>query len=168
MEQIQLTKSQKISLGTKEISKRIREQLKKEFPKCKFSVVTEYYSGGSAIHLNLMESDRKVIKDFDDISDLALFQKEHNSNYSKEDIKKIQETDNHQLNQYQLIEEYKVNEWCNGVFLTEEGHNLLKRTVEIVNQYNYDDSDIMTDYFDVNFYLHISLGKWNKPFIDKN
>ena len=27
----------------------------------------------------------------------------------------------------------------------------------IINQYNYDNSDVMTDYFDVNFYSHIDI-----------
>ena len=38
--------------------------------------------------------------------------------------------------------------------------------MQIVNQYNYDNSDSQTDYFDVNFYTHLNLGKWNKPFIE--
>lgn len=29
---------------------------------------------------------------------------------------------------------------------------------------NHDRSDIMTDYFDVGWYLDINIGKWNKPF----
>ena len=30
---------------------------------------------------------------------------------------------------------------------------------------NHNNSDSMTDYFDVGWYIHINLGKWNKPFI---
>ena len=33
------------------------------------------------------------------------------------------------------------------------------------NSYNYDHSDVYTDYFDRNFYLWLEIGKWNKPFI---
>jgi hypothetical protein len=29
---------------------------------------------------------------------------------------------------------------------------------------NHDNSDIMTDYFDVGWYLHINVGGWNKPY----
>ena len=29
---------------------------------------------------------------------------------------------------------------------------------------NHDNSDIMTDYFDVGWYLDINVGKWNKPY----
>ena len=28
----------------------------------------------------------------------------------------------------------------------------------------YDNSDIMTDYFDTAYYLHINIGRWNKPY----
>lgn len=30
---------------------------------------------------------------------------------------------------------------------------------------NHDNSDIMTDYFDVGWYTEINVGKWNKPYI---
>ena len=52
-----LTDSEKINLGTKEITKRIRDQIKKEFPKCKFSVTCEFYSMGSSVHISLMEAN---------------------------------------------------------------------------------------------------------------
>lgn len=31
----------------------------------------------------------------------------------------------------------------------------------------YDNSDIMTDYHDTAYYVHVNLGKWNKPFVVK-
>ena len=34
----------------------------------------------------------------------------------------------------------------------------------LVNSYNYDDSDGMIDYFDTNFYMHLNVGKWDKPY----
>lgn len=30
---------------------------------------------------------------------------------------------------------------------------------------NHDNSDIMTDYFDVGWYVNIYVGKWNKPYV---
>ena len=71
-----------------------------------------------------------------------------------------------QLSQYTANDDFNPDVWNNGHFLTEETHNLLKRVCEIVNQYNYDDSDIQTDYFDTNFYLHLRIGKWDKPLIE--
>jgi len=41
---------------------------------------------------------------------------------------------------------------------------MLMKAAEIINRENWDNSDPMTDYFDVGFYLTFSIGKWNKPF----
>lgn len=156
----QLTQTEKIHLGTKEIAKRIRQQLKDEFKNCVFSVVQER---GNSIHVSLMKSDIMVVKPFEELSATAISR--YADEYrTPEKLKEIQESKHHQLSQ--VIGDYNPDLWNNGVFLTEGGHALLKRVVEIVNQYNYDNSDPMTDYFDTNFYLDLSLGKWDKPFVD--
>jgi hypothetical protein len=36
---------------------------------------------------------------------------------------------------------------------------------EAMNVGNHDNSDSQTDYFDVGWYVHINVGKWNKPYI---
>lgn len=33
-----------------------------------------------------------------------------------------------------------------------------------LNDGNHDNSDIMTDYFDVGWYVDVNIGKWNKPY----
>lgn len=48
--------------------------------------------------------------------------------------------------------------------LTEKTSVMLQTICEYLNSYNYDDSDSMTDYFDTNFYIHLAVGKWDKPF----
>jgi hypothetical protein len=158
----QLSVSEKINLGTKGIAKNVRDQLKKEFPNCEFSVTKKEYSGGSSISIDLMRADFKVIKDFKDISERALHRYENISHYTPKQIEEMQNQNYHQLNHN--IGEYDPDEWNNGVFLTEKGHNLFKRVMQITNQYNWDNSDIQTDYFDVNFYTHLGIGKWDKPF----
>ncbi|KXB08674.1 hypothetical protein AKJ59_00630 [candidate division MSBL1 archaeon SCGC-AAA385M02] len=163
MHEKELTKKEKINLGTKEIAKRIRKQLKKEFPDCKFSVRIKRYSGGSSITVSFMKADRKVKMDFDKIPQ-GWFNR-YLDIRSIEDLRKLQNEDYHQLNQHTLKQEYGGH-WCNGVFLTRQGHLLLKRVVQIADYYNYDDSDMMTDYYSVNFSFNIQLGKWDKPFID--
>jgi hypothetical protein len=35
---------------------------------------------------------------------------------------------------------------------------------DAMNDGNWDNSDIQTDYFDVGWYSHIHIGKWNKPY----
>ena len=47
---------------------------------------------------------------------------------------------------------------------TAEAKKVLERAYAISKEYNYDNSDSMTDYFDVNFYVNMSVGQWNKPF----
>lgn len=160
-----LSRDEKINLGTKEIAKRIRQQLKREFSGCKFSVRIEYYSMGSSITVRLMKSDIKVKKDFSELSDYSLsFYKD--KRYTEDALRRMQGETYHQLNEYILRGEYNPDHWCNGVFLTERGHKFLKRVVKIADHYNFNDSDSMTDYYHVNFSFHLSLGKWDKPFVD--
>jgi hypothetical protein len=159
----ELTKGEKISLGTKEIAKRIRQHLKDEFPGCKFSVRTDYYSMGSSIDVSLMKADRKIKLRFEEIPDKALCSYYANR-YTQDELKKAQDRDYHQLGHF--YGEYDINKWCNGVFLTYQGYMLLKRVEQIANYYNYDDSDSMTDYYSVNFSFSLELGKYDKPFID--
>ena len=161
-----LTKSEKTSLGTKEIAKRIRDQLKDEFKGCRFSVRSEYYSGGSSITVSLMKSDRKIVRTFDKIPSWIIERQSEIGYYTVEQLKSLQNKDYFQLNNYSLNDEFKEDHWCNGVYLTLQGHNLLRRVVQISNYYNYDDSDSMTDYYSVNFSFSLQLDKWNKPFID--
>lgn len=148
----------------REIVKEMREDLKKEFPGFKFSVVVNYYN---ALTVALMEAPIKIILPFEEINERAIYQCTNILNNNIEDIKNNQSKFYHQLNEYQLKEEYDEENWCNGVYLTEEGHNILKRVVEICNKHNWDNSDVMTDYFDVNYYLHLHLGKWDKPMLER-
>lgn len=46
--------------------------------------------------------------------------------------------------------------------------NFANKVNEILNQYNYNNSDIMTDYSDVKFYTHLSIdGQLEQKFRDK-
>lgn len=40
----------------------------------------------------------------------------------------------------------------------------LKRIIEICNEGNHDNSNVMIDYFDVGWYLTLTIGQSNKPF----
>lgn len=42
---------------------------------------------------------------------------------------------------------------------------LFKKIKECLNTGNHDRSDMMTDYFDVGWYVSINIGRWNKPFV---
>ena len=63
--------------------------------------------------------------------------------------------------------EYEPNQYriSTDKFLNEYGKSVIQKVYDIINSYNFDDSDIMTDYFHTNFYLDLSIGKWDKPCI---
>jgi hypothetical protein len=48
--------------------------------------------------------------------------------------------------------------------LTDEAKNVMKMVKEVTQKYNYDNSDIQSDYFDVNFYLGLAIGNSDKPY----
>lgn len=160
-----LNESDKVGLSLKDIAKGIKQQLKKDYKNCKFSIKTEYYSMGCSLHISIMETDFKIIMPFEEISEEAIFAYVNRNRCSKEDIKAIQLKKHHQLNGY-LDNEYNKDVWNNGVFLTKKGFNLVKKIVDMTNKFNWDNSDSQSDYFDVNFYLHINIGKWDKDYIE--
>lgn len=55
------------------------------------------------------------------------------------------------------IDYYKRTEF--GSYETQEHKDLVAKVQKIVDQYNFDDSDIMTDYGHVRFYSHIKVEK---------
>jgi hypothetical protein len=114
----------------KEIAKRTRETLAKEFPTLTFSVSIERYSGGQSMSVSLMKGDFNPFAEKPENGHIQL-----NNNYIDRDER-----------------------------LTEEGKKVMTRAREVAQTYNWDKSDPMTDYFDVNYYLHMGIGKWDKPY----
>lgn len=43
--------------------------------------------------------------------------------------------------------------------------DLLTELHEVMNIDNYNNSDVMSDYFDVGWHTHINIGQWDKPYI---
>lgn len=50
---------------------------------------------------------------------------------------------------------------------SEENIKVLKAIWDVLNDGNWDKSDIMTDYFNVGWYVDLNIGRWNKPFVVK-
>ena len=48
--------------------------------------------------------------------------------------------------------------------LTDKGKDLLNLINKTFSYFNHDRSDSMVDYFDVGFYDHVELGKYDNPF----
>ena len=40
---------------------------------------------------------------------------------------------------------------------------ILKKITDVCMQGNHDNSDIMTDYFDIGWFFNLAVGKWDKP-----
>lgn len=40
----------------------------------------------------------------------------------------------------------------------------LTKVIRVLNTENHDNSDPMTDYFDVGWYVDVRFGRWNKPY----
>ena len=72
---------ERIEMTTKEIAKKIRTDLK-ALKGYKFSVRTEYFSGGSSIDIHVMKSPIRMIKTIDDITEVA-FLMANNRRYTK-------------------------------------------------------------------------------------
>ena len=41
----------------------------------------------------------------------------------------------------------------------------LEAVIDVMNEGNWDKSDIQTDYFNVGWYLDVNVGRWNKPYV---
>ena len=116
--------------STKEVAKRVRTELKNQFPNCKFSVTKTI----NTISIALMQTDFEIVKQEENYEDIGF-----NYVYIKENI-----------------------------FLTDKAKELLQTAFSLLESYNFDNSDSMTDYFHQNFYSYLRIGKWDKPFTVKN
>lgn len=78
-----------------------------------------------------------------------------NPRYSAENIKWIKDKQHMQINQFWFQEHFtgKALE-----FMTE-----LYNRIKSQGKW-YDNSDIMTDYFDTAFYIDVNVGQWDKPY----
>lgn len=133
--------------STKEIAATIRENLKRELPAWKFSVRIQTYSGGSSIYLSLMSGPLPVMLESDRIT-------EQRESYA-------------QLNQYTFLSKFGYGREqleSNSYPLTAAGFDVMDKAVHILAAEHWDKSDIQSDYFCTNFYMHPEIGRWDKPF----
>lgn len=66
---------------------------------------------------------------------------------------------NDQNNSYESVNQYWLESREN-----KESVLVLKKIFEIANKNNYDRSDVQSDYFDVGYYLNLSIGHFGKSF----
>lgn len=150
------------SMSTTEIAKTIRLYCKEKYPTWKFSVTTEYFSGGSSINFSVMEAPEQIF-------DLDACRKAYAEHLENEkmgyyggrglgmDIEKMLAADKMHWQIHRIGERDEE-------YFTEYGLSVLQDVYAFMQSYNYDDSDSMIDYFSCNFYSSFNIGKWNKGF----
>jgi hypothetical protein len=57
------------------------------------------------------------------------------------------------------VNTYWYHEHFSGV-----AKSFLQAVLQVMNSGNHDNSDAMTDYFDVGWYVDVNIGKWNQPY----
>lgn len=71
---------------------------------------------------------------------------------------------NHRPRDNEKVTNLSINPYHYKNHFTNNCLGFLQECMEILNEGNHDNSDIMTDYFDVGWYVDINIGKWNKPY----
>jgi hypothetical protein len=134
-----------ISMSTTDITTAIRAELKARLPGWVFSVKTPHYG---AIDISLMSGPRQV------------FSRDYTESSWGEKFP---------INGHLNIGNHFNPNWDSPItdVLTKEAADILSKVFSICDQYNWDHSDLQSDYFDVHFYLSVEIGRWNKPYIVK-
>lgn len=148
-----------LGLDIKEIAKRLRIHLKKRLPDHKFSVRIERYSGGQSMSILLMSAPYTPI-----IESISEEWQDGQCVIVHKPVKEqIAQLNHHCLDDYKSQDE-TAHVRNNGYVIDDRTIKAMKIAVSFTSGYNYDDSDSMIDYFNVNFYMHIGIGSWDKEF----
>jgi len=142
------------SLSTKDIAERIRHFCKKQYPDCKFSITKR---DSRAIELSLMVAPFEVFEK-PDIEKAQFTRSIHTPEECVRYWQMVIDKGHHTVNEYYINED---------ICLNARGKEIMQFLKDCTLVYNYDDSDAQTDYFNTNFYITLSIGKWDKPFIIK-
>ena len=140
----------------KEITKEVRDTLKKKYPDFKFSIRFK----GRMIYIVILRTPFRFLKRFEEISDFDLLKIKERLN--KQDPEKWVK-DYLSRSEIQINDNHLENEWE----LTDRAKEVIKEISKISNQDNWDRSEPMFDHFDFNYIADISLGDYEHPFQDK-
>ncbi len=108
----------------------------------KYSLGVQHHSG---IVMNIRSSDIDFLGNY---------------NARTEEKNRVSDRDGHFAVDYLDVNVYHIESCFTGAV-----RDLLIKINKILNFKNYNNSDIMTDYFDVGHYVYINIGKWDKPFV---
>ena len=158
------------NLTLKEIASICRNYVKTKYPTCKFSIRTHYASMCQSLSVDLKEFPTKMYKTADDLRAEGLTESKTYIDSEGKEVTYQEYTDEVQdmlhrlrVNGYfdldswydnDVFEAYEkaLNDSCFYGIKTEYFKSVIDDVNSFVQSYNYNDSDSMTDYFDVNFY----------------
>lgn len=132
----------------KTIAKEVKQKLSSQYPNCTWSTRIKRFSGGQELQVSLLTAPFEA------------FLKDTDCNGNKVNGYA-------QLNQYQFKDEWKNEGINNGSTLTREAWDCMTYAYKVASIDNWNNSDPQTDYFDVNYWLHLEIGQWDKPFTRK-
>lgn len=159
------------NLTLKEIAKIVRAYVKEKYPTTKWSIRTHYASMCQSLSVDLLEFPERMYKTAEELKDIyydtfTYTDKDGNENESQ----CISDTLQHLFRIYRVNDIFTKDSWTQEEFLqcyhktvfeekryfygvtTEYFQSVIDDVNAFISSYNYDDSDSMTDYFDVNFY----------------
>jgi hypothetical protein len=143
------------NLSLKEIAVIVRGYVKDVYPTYKFSVTTEYFSGGCTLYVRLMEVPENI---FDDEGiRRAAKDAAWNDHWGK--------TEEMYYAEYQKKKEnFYVQQWSFYYeWFTETARAVLEDVKSLVESYRYSDCDGQIDYFHVSFWRNFYIGRWDHP-----
>ena len=59
-----------------------------------------------------------------------------------------------------------VNHYYIADHFAPESAAILKKASDIIHRDHWDESDIQSDYFHCAYYVHVGIGRWDKPYLD--
>jgi len=135
-----------------DIAKIIKAYVKDVYPTWKFSVRTEYFSGGCSLNVSITEVPYQILDD----EKLEKYAHGNHSIWGHETSEQI-------IAHYRdVFDNRKELQNINTEILKDSAANVVNDVKALIDSYNYDDSDAMTDYFDVGFYSHLYLGSYTR------
>ena len=151
------------NLTTKDIAQLIREYVKTAYPTYRFSITSDVNSITIALTEYPVElTNRELLLNY-----------YYTSVYSRPvyipskgyiNANDTNEADREEWINYQIeTAGYKKNFLESDTWLNPIVFAVLQDVQDFMNSYNYDDSDSMTDYFNVNFYDSLQIGRDGKP-----
>jgi hypothetical protein len=160
-----------VNLTLKEIAKIVRAYVREKYPTCKFSIRTHYASMCQSLSVDLLEFPERMYKTAAELKENYYVKNTYTDKDGKtQSYKAISEEVNEMWRKLNRNNIFTLDSWtdddllkCYEKVVFEENRSFFgvqteyfKSVIDDVNafvaSYNYDDSDSMTDYFDVNFY----------------